>query len=176
MNETEIKILEINKDEIEAKLKKLGAKKIFDGDIFAIFYQRPGEEFETSKTIFRLRKEGEDTVVTCKKFISKDKAKIMKEHEVKVSDFEEMKTIISMLNYEQKDTMEKHRTSYSLENAHFDIDTYSGKYGYIPTFMEIESDNLETIYKFANLLGYEEKDCLPWTYKELAANYQKQNK
>jgi hypothetical protein len=67
--------------------------------------------------------------------------------------------------------MQKHRVSYTLEGARFDFDHYSGNYGFIPEFLEIEAENIDSIYKYAVLLGFKEKDCLPWSTTELIGHY-----
>ena len=67
--------------------------------------------------------------------------------------------------------MRKHRVSYILDGARFDFDCYSGSYGYIPEFLEIEAKNIDLIYKYALLLGFKEKDCLPWSTTELIKHY-----
>ncbi len=67
--------------------------------------------------------------------------------------------------------MKKHRVSYTLEHARFDIDRYFGKYGYIPEFMEIEAENTGLIHKYAGLLGFKTEDCLPWSTTELIQHY-----
>jgi adenylate cyclase class IV len=66
--------------------------------------------------------------------------------------------------------MDKHRTSYKTEDARFDIDTYKKDFGFIPPFMEIEASE-PAIEKYAKKLGYEKKQCLPWSTDELIAHY-----
>jgi len=67
--------------------------------------------------------------------------------------------------------MEKHRVSYMLEKARFDIDRYYGSYEYIPEFIEIEAENVDLIHKYAELLGFKTEDCLPWSTNELIQHY-----
>ena len=52
MEEHEVKILEVNRKEVEKKLIKLGAKKIFDGNLQTIFF-----DFN-DKSILKNKKEG----------------------------------------------------------------------------------------------------------------------
>ena len=70
--------------------------------------------------------------------------------------------------------MTEHRNIESatlLMDARFDFDRYSGDYGYIPEFLEIEAKNIDLIYKYAELLGFKAKDCLPWSTTDLVKHY-----
>jgi adenylate cyclase class IV len=67
--------------------------------------------------------------------------------------------------------MEKHRLSYKIGSVRFDIDRYTGEYRFIPEFLEIEGPE-EDIKKYAKLLGFQERDCLPWSTDELISRYQ----
>jgi len=53
----------------------------------------------------------------------------------------------------------------------FDIDRYLNNYRFIPEFMEIEAENVDPIYKYADFLGFKPKDCLPWSTEELIRYY-----
>ena len=67
--------------------------------------------------------------------------------------------------------MLKHRVSYEIDHTRFDIDCYIGDYGYIPEFKKIEAENIHLIHKYAALLGFKAKDCLPWSTEELIRHY-----
>ncbi len=49
MEEIEVKILEINRKQIEEKLLQTGAKKILDTDIQTIFFDFEGEPIKRQK-------------------------------------------------------------------------------------------------------------------------------
>jgi len=161
MKEIEVKILNINRKEIEKKLISLGAKKIFDGKIEAEFFDFENNSLQKSDIILRLRKEEEKIFLTFKKLIEKKDIKIEEELEVEVSDFEISKEILKSLGFKIWKTAQKHRTSYSLENVHFEFDNYLGDYEFIPEFLEIEAKSIEEIYKFVKILGFEKSDCKP---------------
>jgi adenylate cyclase class IV len=60
MLEKEIKILDINPQEIIAKLEEFGAKRTFEGFIHDVYYDFPEEDennkMEDNKRLFRVRK------------------------------------------------------------------------------------------------------------------------
>ena len=98
-------------------------------------------------------------------------AKEAEEYSVEVSSLETMQKILGNLGLTIIDKTQKHRVSYSLEGAQFDFDSYIGGLEYIPEFLEIEAKNTDLIYKYAALLGFKEKDCLPWSTTELIKHY-----
>mgnify|MGYP003830650859 CR=1 FL=1 len=171
MQEIEVKILEVNRTKIENILLDIGAKKIFDDEIEAFFFDFKNKSVSKSKSVMRLRKEGKQAILTYKTIIGVKGAKVAEEQSVEVSDIDEMKKILISLGLSIKKFTQKHRTSYQIENVHFDFDCYKGENDFIPEFMEIEADSLETIYKYASILGFKNEDCLPWSTTDLIKHY-----
>jgi predicted adenylyl cyclase CyaB len=171
MQETEVKILEVDRKKIEQTLTGLGAKKVFDGDIQTLLFDFEDGRIVKAKDVLRLRKEQDKTEVTYKKVYATQTAKEAQEYTVEVSNVEIMKKILENLGLTVTESMEKHRVSYTLDHVRFDIDRYFGSYGYIPEFMEIEAEDTGLIHKYAELLGFKAKDCLPWSTNELIQHY-----
>ena len=69
MNEVEVKILNINRKEIEKKLVALGAKKVFDDKVSALFFDSDEKEVRHNNKQLRLRTEGKKAVLTIKRKI-----------------------------------------------------------------------------------------------------------
>ena len=171
MKELEVKILEVNRKKIEETLTSLGAKKIFDGDIQTMFFDFKDGTIIKAKNVLRLRKEQDKTELTYKKVHVTQTAKLAEEYSVEVSNLETMKKILENIGLSITESMQKHRVSYTIDHTRFDIDRYVGNYGYIPEFMEIEAENIDLIHKYAALLGFKAKDCLPWSTDELIRHY-----
>ena len=171
MKEIEAKMLEVNRTKVEETLASLGAKKIFDGDIQTFFFDSKDGVIIKAKNVLRLRKEQNKIELTFKKVNITQTAKVAEEYSVEVSDFGAMKEILENLGFFVTESMEKHRVSYELDLARFDIDCYYGDYAYIPEFLEIEAENTESIHKYAALLGFKAKDCLPWSTVQLISHY-----
>lgn len=176
MRETEIKILGIDRAKIEAKLVSLGAKKVFDDEIHALYYDDPSGSVRKKKGALRLRKEGNESVLTYKGHVGDRGAKVRDEKEVSVSDFDTARSILESLGFSVWLEMKKHRTSYALRGAHFEFDKYGGEHGYIPEFLEIEGPDVKTVHSFARLLGFTGKDCRPWDSYRLAQYYSRLKK
>jgi adenylate cyclase class 2 len=171
MQETEVKILEVNREKIEKTLTELGAKKVFDGDIQTFFFDFEDGRIVKAKDVLRLRREAEKAELTYKKVRFTESTKIAEEYSVDISNLETMKVILKNLGLTVTESMEKHRVSYVLDDARFDIDRYFGSYAFIPEFMEIEAENIEAIRKHAKKLGFKAEDCLPWSTVELIQHY-----
>lgn len=171
MKELEVKILEVNRIKIEEILTSLGAKKVFDGDIQTMFFDFKDGAIINAKNVLRLRKEQDRTELTYKKVHITETAKLAEEYSVEVSNLETMKKILENIGLSITESMQKHRVSYTLNHTRFDIDCYAGNYGYIPELLEIESENIDLIHKYAALLGFQAKDCLPWSTDELIHHY-----
>ena len=63
--------------------------------------------------------------------------------------------------------MKKHRTSYVLDGVRFDFDKYHDQYEFVPEFLEIEAYDIETIYRYVELLGFGKDECKAWTFKDV---------
>jgi predicted adenylyl cyclase CyaB len=171
MEEIEVKILEVNRAEVEKTLANLGAKKVFDGDIETLFFDFKKGTIIKQKNVLRLRREQDKTELTYKKVRFTPTAKTAEEYTVIVSSKETMEKILKNLGLSVIELMHKHRISYTLDGARFDFDQYSGIYQFIPEFLEIEAENTDLLYKYAALLGFKERDCLPWSTTELIGHY-----
>jgi len=171
MKEVEVKILEVNRKKIEEILVRLGAKKIFDGKIQTLLFDFENGAIIKSKNVLRLRKEEDKAELTYKKVSFTETAKIAEEITVEVSNIEMMKKILENLGLSVIENMRKHRTSYILNRARFDIDCYLDDFGYIPEFIEIEAENTDMIYKYAKLLGFNPEKCLPWSTSDVIKYY-----
>lgn len=178
--EIEIKILEINKDEIIKKLEELWAELKFSGIISDVHFK-----FEDTKWAkLRIRKKQKDWKKP--KFSYTIKRKLKSENGAKISDeikwkIENMDEFLSIINTNwwlkqilEKDNnldslnqkwmwdildkeliydkrKEKHRTSYVFEDVRFDIDEYD----WIPVFMEIEANSTDKINDYIKILWLE---------------------
>lgn len=177
--EIEIKILEINKDEIIKKLEELWAELKFSGIISDVHFK-----FEDTKWAkLRIRKKQKDwkkpkfSYTIKRKLKSENGAKISDEIKWKIENMDEffvdlekfgLKYILEKdwnidsikekwlqeildkkIIYDRK--KEKHRTSYIFEDVRFDIDEYD----WIPVFMEIEANSTDKINDYIKVLWLE---------------------
>jgi adenylate cyclase class 2 len=170
MEETEVKILEIDKQKIVRTLTDLGAQKIFDSTIQTIILDTQDSQIHKKRDVLRLRKQQDTIELTYKQIHYGNTVKVAQETAVQVSNLEATLKILQALGFQTTQNMQKHRTSYMINNVRFDIDRYTGEYGFIPEFLEIEG-SAQDIRDYAEKLGFQEKDCLPWSTDQLIKHY-----
>lgn len=149
MIEYEARVLDIEKEKLEKKLKDLGAEKIADFN-----YKRRVYNFNPANDNkwIRLRTDGVNTTLTIKEIKSQE-IDGTEETEIKVSDFEQTNIILNKLGYKSHTYQENKRTRYVLEGVEIDIDTWP----YIPTYVEIEGKSTDDVKNMINKLGLENK-------------------
>ena len=169
MKEIEVKILEINVEEIEKKIKKMEAEKVFEGQVVSVYFDFSDKLLEKEGKILRLRQKGGKVILTYKELISQDEAKIMDEYELTVSDFESMKRIFEGIGLLTLYEFNKHRITYKLNQTHFEID----KYPAIPAFLEIEAPDLDTINEIVSELGFSKEEVNSYSIRDVLKYYDK---
>ncbi|MEA5096281.1 hypothetical protein SDC9_74011 [bioreactor metagenome] len=159
MREKEVKVLNIDKDEIEKKLIEIGALLVKDED-------QVNYRFDTDDSILKKRHNGYlriritknnlngkvKSVMTFKKSINRDSLRVNEETETEVSDWESTAKILEILGYKQKRPGYKHRRSYFFEEIYFEIDTWD-EATYSKPYLEIEISNDEDLEKAIALLN-----------------------
>lgn len=142
--EYEVRVLEIDKKDLEKKLIDLGAKKQADFN-----YRRKVYDFNpaTSDKWIRLRTDGNKTTLTIKEIKSHEIDGTL-ESEIIVSDFEKTDLMLNKLGYYAHSYQENKRTRYFLDGVEIDIDTWP----YIPTYVEIEGKSTEDVEKMIKKL------------------------
>jgi len=174
MTEIELKILNVSHRKLEKKLLSLGAKKVFEEKLHMLFFDTFDKKLNINNEILRLRNEDNKITLTYKKLQKNKEAKVCKEVEIEVSDFEKTSEIFKSLGYKIFSVIDKIRIEYRIDDVKFDFDKYLGKYNYVPEFLEIEAKDIKTLYKYVSLLGFSKKDCKIWTMREVLEKYKEE--
>ena len=153
MHEIETKVLEIDVDNIEEKLRNLGAKKISDTLLTVDLLRSVGTKNGEDKWFLRVRSYNKEKVEVTWKAISEHIGVSRKHKEInfEIEDHDKMVDLFCEIGLEKYAHQEKKRISWKLENTQFDIDIYPCM---IP-FVEIESDSVESIDDFIKKLNLE---------------------
>ena len=171
MLEKEVKILDINVDEVCKKLEDLWAKKTFDWVIHDIYYDFPNGEnnkhkMHNNKRMFRIRKKWEIHLYTIKnrrEDIEQHEMVVAKdEHEMKITNIISFIEVIEKYGMKKTREKKKYRISYFLAWAEFDIDIYDN----IPALLEIEESSHKNIEFWISKLWLDNyKKLLGWSKK-----------
>lgn len=149
--EFEVRILEIDPEEIKKRLEKLNAT--FEWDYVQKRYVYDFKPKEENKWI-RLRTNGKKTTLTIKNIVT-SKIDGTQELEVVVDDFDRTNLILKELGYEAKGYQENRRIQYLLNGVEIDIDSWPK----IPTYLEIEGPSEDAVYHAVSVLGFDKEDC-----------------
>ena len=174
--EIEVKVLEVNKKELEKKLVAVGAKKIFSNNkIVQESYKN--KELQKKRASIRVRQIGKELYITFKEFKEiKQNVKNCKEIEFQVSsDFKTIQEVFLALGLKKHRRIEKIRTSYKLKDITFDIDEVIKPFK-IPCYFEIEAKSYKEIEKTLQLLDIPKSKAKPWGTKQLLKHYEKMKK
>lgn len=170
--EIERKILDINKREFIARLKKLKARKIFSALVRVKYFDFADGSIRAKKDLLRLREFCQKGKEPYTEFVYKiykgvkGGCKYFEELESRFDGKAHFKTLSNfLLGIGLKHTLyyEKKRTLYSLGKIHFEIDEHPR----MPAFVEIEAQSPQEINKTVKLLGLQKCEQTAETISEL---------
>lgn len=147
--EYEVRVLEIDKDKFISKLESFGA--LFKGDYNQKRYVYNTIPKQDGKWL-RLRTNGKSTTLTYKS-VEKDSIDGTKEIEVTVEDFKKTHELLEASGFKSKGYQENKRTQYVLDDVEIDIDSWP----LIPTYVEIEGKDEESVNKIIDKLGLDKE-------------------
>lgn len=146
--EYEIRILEIDKEEMIKKLEELGATK--KGEFKQKRYVYDLRPVEEGKWI-RLRTNGKITTLTYKDIVS-NTIDGTKEVEFEVEDFNKANEFLEKIGFKNRSYQENERIQYILNDVEIDIDSWP----MIPTYMEIEGKSEKQVLNMKKILDIDE--------------------
>ena len=176
MLEKEVKILEIDVDDICKKLEDFWAKKTFEWIIHDVYYDFPNGEnskhkMHGNKRMFRIRKKWEIHLYTIKnrrEDVEKKEDVIAKdEYEMEITDVISFTEVVKKYGMQKTREKKKYRISYNLDWIEFDIDKYEN----IPTLLEIEWGSHKNIEFWIKKLWLKKYKQLLWWSKKLFKYY-----
>lgn len=148
-SEIEATFINIDKDNLRAKLKTAGAELIQP----EILMRRT--IFDVDEHSFaRVRDEG-NKITMSYKHLDELSLSGMKEACVEVNDFQEAVNILQALGHKIKAEQEALREEWLLDGVKVDIDTWP----WLPSYVEIEGSSEESVKNVATKLGFDMKDA-----------------
>jgi adenylate cyclase, class 2 len=169
MKEIEVKILDIDLEEVRKNLLDLGAEKVFDGEIHALAFDHPDMRLDQKDSFIRVRKVGE-TLELCFKGPNRGSVfKSREEIEVNTSNFADTIEILERSGLKKIHEGKKHRESYTIGKVRFEIDNWKK----IPHFLEIEAPTAEEVKEYVEKLGFTMEQTTGWGYLEVEEHYNK---
>jgi predicted adenylyl cyclase CyaB len=172
MHELEVKILDIDVPRVMKRLHALDAKKVFEGEIRASYFNfSRSKAHDPLPSPVRLRKKG-DLVELCYKLpTGETRAKAMIEYETHVESFDATRSLLLAMGMRElpKSKVVKQRVSYRVGHALYEFDTLPR----IPTFLEIEAQSMHYLIDAVAAIGYTMADTKAWTGKQVINYYRR---
>jgi adenylate cyclase class 2 len=134
MIEVEVKSRIDSFDEMEARLKDLGAVKTKTEFQEDIYFQSPIVDFAKTDEALRIRTTNSDTFITYKGPKLNEKAKTRKEVEMTIESAAKASDIFTEIGFTPARTVRQSRQYYQYENFEISLDDVEG----LPPYMEIE--------------------------------------
>ena len=149
--EYELKVLDIDVEEVREKLSNLGASYL--GKKFFRRYTYDMHPPQPAKWI-RLRTDGSVSTLTYKHILDPDAIDGVKEWEFEVWDFVVANQFLEQIGYKAKSYQENMRESYVFMDCAVEIDSRP----LIPSYLEIEGNSEEEVLKALQVLGLDRSD------------------
>ena len=158
--EYEVRVLEVNVDELKKRLSELGAELQWD-----LVQRRYVYDFihKVDGKWIRLRTNGDKTTLTIKNLVSSE-IDGTQELEIEVDNFERTNMILKELGYEPKGYQENRRCQYILNGVEIDFDYWP----LIPTYLEVEGPSEEAVYNTLSSLNIKKEEA---TTKDVESIY-----
>ena len=161
--EYEVRVLEINHDEMVKKLEDLGATLKFSSLQQRYVYDlKP----KSPNKWIRLRSNGVKSTITIKDLESKT-IDGTKELEIEVSDFDKANELLEVLGYKNRGFQQNKRTQYILDGVEVDLD----RWPLIPEYMEIEGSSEKEVYDCLEKLGIKKEDTVTLDVASIYTHY-----
>ncbi|MGH4118305.1 class IV adenylate cyclase [Clostridium sp.] len=181
MKEMEVRIIDINVEEIRRKLLNINAPKVKEENQINNIYDFSDRRLLKSKGYARIRTVKDELTnstihyITTKKLISQEKYKIMEEHESEIKDEFAAKGIFESLGLNLVQSIKKYRESYKYKNTLIEIDINEKAFCPFP-YIEIEGSDEIEIEEVVALLGYSLSDTTSKSIYELIESKKLENK
>ena len=161
--EFEVRVLEINHDEMVEKLESLNAIKKIDA-----LQQRYVYDLipKVEHSWIRLRTDGVKATLTIKDLQAKT-IDGTKELEIIVDDFDKTNLILEKLGFKNRGFQQNKRVQYILDGVEIDLD----RWPLIPEYMEIEGKNEEEVYATLEKLGIEKDKIVTLDVASIYTHY-----
>ncbi len=155
MKEVELKVRNINKEEIIKKIIDLVGTRVFSGKVIDFRYDTPDRDLSRQGKALRIRQKGSHIYLNLKGK-KKLRGSIIGRDEigVKISNFKTMQKILNELGHTKIFELVKYRIEYRYKDINFDIDEYVG----LDPILEIESDSYDKVKKYIELLEIKQED------------------
>ena len=172
MKEIEVKILDIDVAAVRRKLKNIGARRFFKGDVHAIYFDTPSQELTKAGKELRVRTACKRIELCVKSNRKISRFKEADEFEVLTSHFDDTLSLLATLGFVKQRETTRVRECYTLGVIKFDLDSYT----HLPPYIEVEGKTEADVVSGVHKIGYTMEQTTSMTVAEVERHYaQKKN-
>ncbi len=162
--EHEIKVLNVDINQVKEKLEELGAKKVYEDERkFTVLDNENGDYLKQDKLI-RITEEGSVKVSI---HINNSKPKIKEAIKYKASRVKEQLDFFLAIGLKPIAKAKAQRISYELGDIDFDIDDFYK----IPPYLEIDIENVDNYQELLKKLGLENHEVVKMGTEAIFEHY-----
>ena len=171
-HDVRVKILDVNSKEIDERLCKKGARKIFDRLMTrTLMFDHPTLRLRNTGRVLRLRQVGKKVFLSIKSGgdgAPDSRFQKVYESELELNDFNQAFSMFESLGFTAFRYQEKMRTGYTTsQGVHIELDEFPK----IPSYIEIEGPTDELVNDFVTQLGYSSADTVRMSATEVLRHY-----
>lgn len=168
MKKVQVKILDIDKDAISAKLEELGAQKIFSEPVISSFFDNSTDDLSRAEKDVCLRECDGKYLLSFVEKLTQEGIPVCREHKLFVEKDESIHHILAGLGFSETSKNEKMRTTYVIDGMRIHLE----KLGDMPDYMEVSTiEEASKVIEWVKKLGYQESDMKNWTGRDVWMHY-----
>ena len=167
-----LKVLEIDKIEIEEKIRQLGGKQIYKKLMTrTLMFDHPILRLRSTGKVLRLRQVGNKVFLSIREGLegaSKSIFQKIVQSELELNDFNQAFQLFEGLGFSAFRYQEKYRTAYVLKGGiKIEIDELPK----IPPYLEVDGYSEESVSDLIKKLGYRIEDATKMTVTDIIRHY-----
>ena len=153
--EYEATFANIDKDDIRAKLKKLGAKLVYPEFLQKRYVFELPKGHEKKETWLRVRQEHDKTTLSIKS-CDGENLEEQKEIDITIDDMEKGRAVLNAIGCQQSSYWENTRELWKLKDVEITLDTWP----FLEPGIEIEGQSKKAIKEVSEKLGFNWKEAI----------------
>lgn len=167
-----LKVLEINKEDIEERIRKIGGRKIYNKIMTkTLMFDHPILRLRSSGKVLRLRQVGSKVFLSIREGLegaSKSIFQKVVQSELELNDFNQAFQMFEGLGFSAFRYQEKYRTAYTYAGGiKIEIDELPN----VPPYLEVEGHSEESVTNIIKKLGFGVNTAVRMTVTDIIRHY-----
>ena len=167
-----LKVLEINKNDVEEKIRRIGGRKIYNKIMTkTLMFDHPILRLRSSGKVLRLRQVGSKVFLSIREGLegaSKSIFQRVVQSELELNDFNQAFQLFEGLGFSAFRYQEKYRTAYTFSGGiKIEIDELPN----VPPYLEVEGQSEESVSDIIKKLSFSINNAVKMTVTDIIRHY-----